>query len=860
LRAAQGTFVFKKLTDTGRFSHAANVIGFKNLEPGIPLDRPLGAYGVTLRVDDDSCPTVWVDRAPRCFPPSGAAALTNVGALALQAGPQPVLKRRTGKAALTASFGSPVNRVAFELRGMDVEELSVIVHALKDGAELGNLFFETDENFSLVGVESSRPFDELRLELVNPDHALFSLDNLTSDLDPRDADHDGVLDLVDVCPGTADASQADGDGDGIGDACDTFPLDNENDADGDGIPQELDNCPGSFNPGQSDGDRDGLGDGCDDFPQGSDLDRDAVGDSADNCATTFNPEQADCDMDGIGDACDPTLIHPSAVAFRLRPGDCVTVRKSLCLPPAPPLVDVLIAFDVTSSMRGEIQNLRQGVIAFMQAVRSELPQSDIRFGLVSFGDYPGSYSSCNYAGEYGKPTDVPFKVEATIGSSNQEVQSAVERLQAGGGKDRHEAYARTLWEVSQPDSGIGFRSGAARFVLLVGDSEPHDCGLGALVMGCIAARTSSGRDPGRDGILRTGDDIDFHTDALQGLLDTHTSMLVIYTGLGSSCAWEKWADVTGGLAIQGSTSGQLPPGSRLLQKLVSLIRQPVVDRVTYTAENPCGLDMRFVPTESLGPFDVTLGAMVTFDETICLSAALPPGTTSLDCRVSIFTDGYLLGTQDVHVDVGCTVRVLDFETEDDFTTPLSNGQALSSPPEFGRLVRISSAGANLGPATFDSDRGGPNDPSINSDMLIGHGNLLLLQDSARPRQDRPGFFRTVTDDPDGGDLIFDFLAPTDPHSVLLADINPPPNLGATVTLLDGKGLRRIYAVDPGWTGTYGNAGPHRLDLTTLLPQPGNGTPRWARATEDPGFEQANVRRIVVHLTGYGAIDELTFCQ
>lgn len=200
---------------------------------------------------------------------------------------------------------------------------------------------------------------------------------------------------------------------------------------------------------------------------------------------------------------------------------------------------------------------------------------------------------------------------------------------------------------------------------------------------------------------------------------------------------------------------------------------------------------------------------------------------------------------------------LDFETEDDFATPLGNAQQIDD--EFGNLVRISGAGANLGPVTFDSDVGGPNDPSINMDMLVNHGNLLLLQHSSFPTQTDPGFFDTVTDDNHGGDLIFDFLQPVDPRSMLLADINPPPNLGASVTLIDGNGKRRVYAVDPGWTGGYGNAGPHKLDLTTTMRQPGNGTPRFARATEDEGFQQDNVVRMVVHMTGYGAMDELMFC-
>jgi len=203
---------------------------------------------------------------------------------------------------------------------------------------------------------------------------------------------------------------------------------------------------------------------------------------------------------------------------------------------------------------------------------------------------------------------------------------------------------------------------------------------------------------------------------------------------------------------------------------------------------------------------------------------------------------------------------LDFETEDDFATPLGNGQTISTPPEFGDLVRISGAGANAGPAVFDSTPGGPNDPALNDDMLIGHGNVLLLEDDWYAfAQTVPGFFDVVTDDPHGGDLVFDFPAPVDPRSIQLADINPPPNQGASVTLHDDEGRTRTYFVEPGWTGTYGNAGPHRLDLVALAPQPGNGTPHFATATQTEGFEQDRVVKMVVHLTGYGAVDDLSFC-
>lgn len=62
----------------------------------------------------------------------------------------------------------------------------------------------------------------------------------------NDRDHDGVPDVSDNCPDTANAQQYDEDGDGVGDACD--------------------NCPHIANPGQGDLDGDHVGDVCDPQP------------------------------------------------------------------------------------------------------------------------------------------------------------------------------------------------------------------------------------------------------------------------------------------------------------------------------------------------------------------------------------------------------------------------------------------------------------------------------------------------------------------------------------------------------------------------------------------------------------------
>lgn len=101
-------------------------------------------------------------------------------------------------------------------------------------------------------------------------------------VNPTDTDNDGVADVFDNCPLTANPAQDDVDLDGIGDFCDS-------DADNDGIANSSDNCPFVVNLSQTNADGDSFGDACD------------------NCPTVPNDDQYDEYSDGIGDACDGAM-------------------------------------------------------------------------------------------------------------------------------------------------------------------------------------------------------------------------------------------------------------------------------------------------------------------------------------------------------------------------------------------------------------------------------------------------------------------------------------------------------------------------------------------------------------------------
>jgi len=210
------------------------------------------------------------------------------------------------------------------------------------------------------------------------------------------------------------------------------------------------------------------------------------------------------------------------------------------------------------------------------------------------------------------------------------------------------------------------------------------------------------------------------------------------------------------------------------------------------------------------------------------------------------------------------VAHVGFETGDDVArTPLGNGRAVGAPfgtgapVAFGRTLSITGSGPGLGAAVFDASPLGPNAGGPDPDLLVGGGNVLVLQDGLHPAQSVPGVFDVPDDDFDGGALTIVFPAPVEPLDVELIDIDPGLTELAHVTLTDEAGQTRTYTAPAGWTEDitlHGLPGSRTLDLRTLDPQP--GFLATATVWEDALFDSTRVVRIEVVLGSSGAIDDL----
>jgi len=196
-----------------------------------------------------------------------------------------------------------------------------------------------------------------------------------------------------------------------------------------------------------------------------------------------------------------------------------TAGISSCV--ATPL-DVLIVMDISGSMGDEVSVAQAEITEIVRRVRDESP--DARIGFATYSDYPSA----------GDADDRAWTLAQPLTSDADAVRSSVAAVTLQSGGDAPEAVLRAL-TAAVSDSGVGWRTGTNRVIVLVGDAPAKD------------------PDSGPDEVFGTGDDITT-TSAVNAV---NAASVRVYGVEYTSGIFGEIARATGGTTVAGGGSTSL---------------------------------------------------------------------------------------------------------------------------------------------------------------------------------------------------------------------------------------------------------------------------------------------------------------
>jgi hypothetical protein len=277
-------------------------------------------------------------------------------------------------------------------------------------------------------------------------------------------------------------------------------------------------------------------------------------------------------------------LTPESLDVWLSPGETIVERKLLCIPKdeLPTKADILICFDLTGSMGGELEEVKKNAVDIMEGVRALVP--DTHFGVISHQDYPGSYSGCGYGAQYGDPADgdKPYMLNIGLTSDLMAVHGVINGLSLGDGSDAPESYSRAL-HATYSDRGIRWRSDAKKIVLQWGDNVPHDCNYGD----CNGLPGTTGPDPGPDAIAGNGDDLEI-LQVIDNMDAARITLVSMYSGLSMNKLklWNCLANRTGGGAFELNTDGTVVGDANITEFVVDIIGEQFKE-INYLTLEAC---------------------------------------------------------------------------------------------------------------------------------------------------------------------------------------------------------------------------------------------------------------------------------
>jgi hypothetical protein len=186
------------------------------------------------------------------------------------------------------------------------------------------------------------------------------------------------------------------------------------------------------------------------------------------------------------------------------------------------------------------------------------------------------------------------------------------------------------------------------------DAIPHDCTFDDI----IAGTNTSGPDPGRDGVVGGGDDLEILT-VLQEMKDNNITLIVLYSGSGYFDLWQAYTAITGGVAFQLNSDGTLPGGSGTVSTLIADLINDDVIHVDEIALEVCtdGFEDWLVSVDPEFYADIDLSEPWTGGFEI--NVTVPEGTLDgiYEFDICLMADGVEYGRQHVTITVKNTIDV-----------------------------------------------------------------------------------------------------------------------------------------------------------------------------------------------------------
>ena len=205
-------------------------------------------------------------------------------------------------------------------------------------------------------------------------------------------------------------------------------------------------------------------------------------------------------------------ITPGSQTLDLGVGSVYALNPTLHLDAAPPKADILLALDTTGSMGAAITDAQERRERDRLATsRTTIPGA--RFAVADFKDYFTGTGGFGISGDYPWRLDQDFTDQqrrappVTTGrrpsSARSRARSTGYPAPSGSGGDGPEAYNRAFYEAYS-DPNLHWADGASRFMIVLGDSLPHDATLNTDFPDCPNTPPT---DPGRDALPGTADDL-----------------------------------------------------------------------------------------------------------------------------------------------------------------------------------------------------------------------------------------------------------------------------------------------------------------------------------------------------------------